>query len=335
VYLPYFELPVLKLPFGQKIDIFGVLSTVGVVTGAVLAARAAKWYGPGDDKPLKDVVPWAVIIGLAGGHFLHIFGYHPELLRSVPLSLITTIALCGWAWFCYRLKAAENTKWVVFLAAAAAYGFVTKTAFPERYEDFMTVVKAWDGLSSMGGVLGALTGIYIFFRLEKLQLYPYWDALALGTAPGWAIARIGCYFVHDHPGIRTDSALAVDYPVMAGTPPAPSFLAGFLEPVPHPAYGGPRYDLGIADAVVLICISIALYLIAQKKRGEGLLMGILASVYSVCRFSLDFLRASDLGFVDRRYFGLTPAQYIVIVLFVLGVRMIVRSRTLTPKGITP
>jgi phosphatidylglycerol:prolipoprotein diacylglycerol transferase len=335
VYLPYLTLPALKLPFDQKIDVFGILSTIGVVTGAVLAARAAKWYGPGDDKPLREVVPWAVIIGLAGGHFLHIFGYHPELVNSLPLSLITTIALCGFAWFCYRLKAAENTKWVIFLAGAAAYGFVTKSAFPERYADFMTVVKAWDGLSSMGGVLGALTGIVIFFRLEKLKLYPYWDALALGTAPGWAIARIGCYLVHDHPGIRTDSPLAVDYPAMAGTTPPPGFLIGCADGVPHPAYGGPRYDLGIADAVVLAAISVALYYIARKKRGEGLLMGILASVYSVSRFSLDFLRASDLGFVDRRYFGLTPAQYIVMVLFVLGVRMIIRSRTLTPKGVTP
>jgi phosphatidylglycerol:prolipoprotein diacylglycerol transferase len=319
--LPYISLPALPLPFEQKIDIFGVLSTIGVVTGAVLAARGARVYGPGDDKPLRDVVPWAVIIGLSGGHLLHIFGYHPELVHNYVLSLLTAVGIGAWAWFCYRLKQSENIRWVAFLGGAAAFGFITKNAFPEVYTDFMTVVKAWDGLSSMGGVLGALTGIVIYFRKEKLDLYPYWDALALGTAPGWAIARLGCYFVHDHPGWRTDSPLAVAYPL--------------IDPVTHVAYGGPRYDLGIADAFVLTCITVVLYVVARKKRGMGLLMGILATLYSVCRFQLDFLRASDLGFVDRRYFGLTPAQYIVIVLFVLGIRMIVRSRTLTPKSQTP
>jgi phosphatidylglycerol---prolipoprotein diacylglyceryl transferase len=319
--LPYINLPALPLPFEQKIDIFGVLSTIGVVTGAVLAARAARTYGPGDDKPLREVVPWAVIIGLSGGHFLHIFGYHPELVHNYVLSLLVVVGIAAWGAYAYRLKQSENVRWAVFLALPAAFAFITKTAAPLMYADFMTVVKAWDGLSSMGGVLGALLGIVIYFRKEKIPLYPYWDALALGTAPGWCIARIGCYLVHDHPGIRTDSPLAVAYPV--------------VDPEHGIHYGGPRYDLGIADAVALLLITGLLYAVARKKRGEGLLMGLLASIYSVSRFSLDFLRASDLGFVDRRYFGLTPAQYIVIVLFGLGIRMIVRSRALTPKGQVP
>jgi phosphatidylglycerol:prolipoprotein diacylglycerol transferase len=311
VTLPYISLPSLPLPFDQKIDVFGVLSTIGVVTGAYLAARAAVKYGPGDDKPLRDVVPWAVIIGLSGGHLLHVFGYHPELLRDVALSLATLGAFAVFGLAVQRQKQlSDNTRWVIFVAGAAAYGFITKTAFPERYADFMTIVKAWDGLSSMGGVLGALIGIVIYFRREKLELYPYWDALALGTAPGWAIARIGCYLVHDHPGIRSDSPLAVAYP------------------------DGPRYDLGIADFFVLSMLTIVLYLVARKKRGEGLLMGILASVYSVCRFTLDFFRASDLSFVDRRYFGFTPAQYIVTVLFILGVRMIIKSQSGAQQSLT-
>ena len=43
------------------------------------------------------------------------------------------------------------------------------------------------------------------------------------------------------------------------------------------------------------------------------------------RFFLDFLRASDLGFVDRRYNGLTPAQYIVVVLAGVGVWLLVKK----------
>jgi phosphatidylglycerol---prolipoprotein diacylglyceryl transferase len=259
--IPFFEFPALQLPLGLKVDIFGVLSACGVALGASLAARAARKYGPGDDTPLRDVVPWAVGIGLLGGHFLHLFGYHPELLK--------------------------NDFWVIF--------------------------RVWEGLSSMGGVLGSLIGIFIFFRRIGKPVTPYLDALALGAAPGWAVARIGCFFVHDHPGVRTDFPLAVNFPV-----------AGF---------GGPRHDLGLYDVFVLAGISAILYLAASRKPQQGRIMGLLAVGYAGCRFFLDFLRASDLGFVDARYLGLTPAQYIVMVIFGAGVWLLTKQSN--PVVLTP
>jgi phosphatidylglycerol---prolipoprotein diacylglyceryl transferase len=252
--IPYFELPQLDLPFGQRIDIFGVLSAAGVVTGAWLASRNARRYWPGKDDPPRDMVTWAVIFGLFGGHFMHLFAYHPELITP-------------------------KDPWVI--------------------------LRFWDGLSSMGGVLGALVGIFIYFRRIKVPLSPYLDALALGTAPGWMVARIGCFFVHDHPGVRTDFFLAVDFPTRM--------------------YGGPRHDLGLYDVFVLGAISLLLYALARTKPAEGRLMGVLAVSYCIPRFFLDFLRASDLGFVDRRYNGLTPAQYIVVVLAGVGVWLLVKK----------
>lgn len=247
--LPYLELPQLSLPLGQKVDIFGVLSTIGVGVGAVVAARAARKYGPGDDEPLRGVVTWAVMFGLYGGHFLHLFGYHPELLKA---------------------------------------------------DDPWLVVRFWEGLSSMGGVLGALLGIFIYFHRIKTPVGPYLDALALGTAPGWAIARIGCFFVHDHPGVKTDFIFAVNYP------------------------GGARHDLGLYDVVVLLALTVVLNVAARMRPRQGRLMGLLAMGYSLSRFFLDFLRASDMSFVDRRYLGLTPAQYIVVGLFAVGVWLVTR-----------
>lgn len=303
---PYIDLPALPLPFGQKIDIFGVMSTAGVITGALLAARAAKKYGPGDDTPLRDVVPWAVIIGLYGGHFMHIFAYHPELVRNVPLTLGIVVALGVVGFFIYRQKWSDNARWAAFIGVCGAIYLLTKNAAPDVHADFMTAVKAWDGLSSMGGVLGALAGIFIFFRKEKIPLTPYLDALALGTAPGWAIARIGCYLVHDHPGWRTDFPLAVDYPVQQ--------------------FGGPRHDLGLYDFFVLAAISALIWGLRKKLYGTGMLMGLLAVIYSLCRFGLDFLRASDLGFVDKRYGPFTPAQFVVTGIFIVGVRLLWQGR---------
>lgn len=243
----------LRLPLGQKLDIFGVLSALGVVVGAWLAARQARRYWPGDDQPLRDMVPWAVSFGLFGGHLLHLFAYHPELLRR---------------------------------------------------DDPFLVLRFWEGLSSMGGVLGALVGIFVFFRRAKRPVGPWLDALALGAAPGWAVARLGCFLVHDHPGVLTDSPLAVNFPVSR--------------------FGGPRHDLGLYDMVALLLISGVLWAWARRRPPEGRLMGLLAVLYSVQRFFTDFLRASDLDFVDRRYAGLTPAQYIVVGLAAVGVWLLVR-----------
>ena len=158
--IPYLALPELKLPLGQKLDIFGVVSTLGVFLGAVWAMRAARRYAPGDPEPIREMSPWAVGFGLVGGHFMHIFAYHQEALVGDP--------------------------WVV--------------------------LRVWEGLSSMGGVLGALVGIFIAFRRMGRPLMPHLDALALGATPGWAVARFGCFLVHDHPGVKTDFFLAVNFP---------------------------------------------------------------------------------------------------------------------------
>ena len=177
-----------------------------------------------------------------------------------------------------------------------------------RTEGPLVLLKFWDGVSSMGGVLGALVGIALYFRHRRLRIHPYWDALALGTAPGWAIARLGCAVVHDHPGIRSDAWFAVAFP------------------------GGPRLDMGLVDCVLLTLISAVLYLLARRKRPEGVIMGVLAVSYSVPRFFLDFYRAQDLSFVDGRFLGLTPAQWITPVLAAGGVYLLATAGRVRPES---
>jgi phosphatidylglycerol---prolipoprotein diacylglyceryl transferase len=168
----------------------------------------------------------------------------------------------------------------------------------------IVLLRIWDGLSSMGGVLGALAALVIHFRLTGRRIMPYLDAIALGAAPGWAIARIGCFTVHDHPGRLTDFPLAVAFP------------------------GGARHDLGLYEALLLASLAVVL-LVVRRRVGAprpGLLMGLLAVGYAVPRFFLDFLRATDLPGADGRYFGLTPAQYVTLGLLALGLWLLLRGR---------
>jgi phosphatidylglycerol:prolipoprotein diacylglycerol transferase len=172
----------------------------------------------------------------------------------------------------------------------------------------LVLLRVWDGLSSMGGVLGGLLAVLLYFRWKGIRLRKYLDAFALGMAPGWMVARLGCFTAHDHPGVLTDFPLAVAYP------------------------GGARHDLGLYEAVLLGALSVVLWTLARRRRPEGFLMGVLAIGYAVPRFFLDFLRARDLPFVDGRILGLTPAQYVAFFLLAAGVWLLVTARSAANAG---
>jgi phosphatidylglycerol:prolipoprotein diacylglycerol transferase len=168
-----------------------------------------------------------------------------------------------------------------------------------RTEGPLVLFKIWDGVSSVGGAVGGMAGIALYFRKHRLRLRPYLDAIALGVAPGWAIARIGCAVVHDHPGVLSQAWFAVNFP------------------------GGPRLDMGLLDFVLLAAITLVIYVLSRRHRATGFLAGVVIVGYCVPRFFLDFYRANDLAFVDGRIAGLTPAQWLTPVLAVIGVYLLV------------
>ncbi len=88
--IPYFQIPPLRLG-ALEIHAFGVLTALGIYLGARLAARAALRYHPGSDRPLVEAAPWMVLAGLVMGHLVHLFGYHPEILRREGLGAIFRI----------------------------------------------------------------------------------------------------------------------------------------------------------------------------------------------------------------------------------------------------
>ncbi len=168
---------------------------------------------------------------------------------------------------------------------------------PEELREPVRVLQVWEGLSSFGGLLGGVIAAAIFFRRRGLRFHDYADAFALGMAPGWGVARIGCFVVHDHPGVRTTFFLAVkNWP-----------------------FGGTRHDLGLYDALALFAIAAVLWALRRRGLLEGRLLAVLAVLYAVSRFLLDFLRGADVPYPDARYAGLTPAQYACFLLVAYAV----------------
>jgi phosphatidylglycerol:prolipoprotein diacylglycerol transferase len=158
----------------------------------------------------------------------------------------------------------------------------------------------------MGGLAGAIVTAAVWFRRRRLRFDPFGDAYALGLAPGWGIARLGCFSVHDHPGVLSDSGLAVAFP------------------------GGARHDLGLYEAILLFGLAALLFALRRRERWKGLLLPVLAVGYGAGRFLLDFLRArpGDLPYVDGRQLGLTFAQWFCLGLLAWGLSRLMRPRPL-------
>ncbi len=194
---------------------------------------------------------------------------------------------------------------VIAVAGGIVGGHLVHLVFyhPEELADPVRILKVWEGLSSMGGLSGAIIAAAVWFRRRGLAFAPFGDAWALGLAPGWGIARLGCFSVHDHPGVRSDFWLAVDFP------------------------GGARHDLGLYEAILLFALAALLYSLRRAGRLRGQLLPLLAVAYGAGRFLLDFLRArpGDLVYADGRQLGLTFAQWFCLGLLAWGTARLARG----------
>ena len=113
----------------------------------------------------------------------------------------------------------------------------------------------------------------------------------------WLFGRLGCTISHDHPGIRTESWLGVQYP------------------------GGARYDLGLLEVLFTLGYIGLLAMLDRRRRAAGFYLGLFLTTYGVFRLALDSLHENPL-----RYFGLTVDQYASAAATVAGLAVLVFVR---------
>jgi phosphatidylglycerol:prolipoprotein diacylglycerol transferase len=184
----------------------------------------------------------------------------------------------------------------------------------ETLADPISLLKFWNGLSSFGGFLGAVTGAWLFIRIirrngQPLDSWRFLDAVAFAFPFGWIFGRLGCFVAFDHPGLPT------------------SFFLGMRD-----RSGVVIHNLGLEEAIFTIGLSAVFALLARRRRFPGFYLGLLPLLYAPYRFASDFLRT-----VDVRYLGLTPAQWGTIALLLLGAGILTvgQRRAHAPAGSPP
>lgn len=174
------------------------------------------------------------------------------------------------------------------------------------------LLRVWGGFSSTGGLLGALLGSLLFFKVIRKRPYLlHADAIMFGFPFAWIFGRTGCFLAHDHIGQKSSFFLAVNFP------------------------GGPRHDLGLDEALYSIVIAAAFFALRKRPFKPGFFLALFALMYAPARFCFDFLRNTDLQNADVRWAGLTPAQWGMIGFFLIAAGLLARLRQSGAAPVTP
>lgn len=174
------------------------------------------------------------------------------------------------------------------------------------------IIAIWHGgLSIQGGIVGGAIAAIWFTRKHKLHFWDFADTLVPGVLLGQAIGRIGsCFLNGDAFGKPTDSFLGVIY--KPGTMAYETF--GAIPLWPAEVFEG-LWDLAIMAFLLR-------YLKRDRPAGSALLL--YAVLYSLGRFSLEFLRADSLSFLGT---GLKAAQVTSLAIaLAAGAALILRRR---------
>lgn len=172
--------------------------------------------------------------------------------------------------------------------------------FPASVEHPLDAFKIWDGgMAFTGGFLAALGGLWMFIKKHHLKFWVVADALALPLVAGLFIGRFGCWLTGLHPGI----------PVTFG--PVYSLDTTRLA---WPAYA--ILNWGIA----LVILSQFEKRLLKKSWLNGTLSHVVLLWWALWRFASDFLRSDNpLIGGDARIAGLTPTQYLALLVIVFTV----------------
>jgi phosphatidylglycerol:prolipoprotein diacylglycerol transferase len=174
------------------------------------------------------------------------------------------------------------------------------------------------GLTWYGGFFLGIAAVLFYARKAQIPLLTVLDSLGVALLLAYGVARLGCHFSGDGDyGFPTDLPWGTSYE--NGTYPPSRAFAIFPEvtskypngivPDNTPCHPTPVYEmiLGVSGFLVMW------FVLRTKPYPPGKLFAIYLMMASAFRFAIEFLRLNP-----RLLFGLSEAQLISAVLFIVG-----------------
>ena len=158
-----------------------------------------------------------------------------------------------------------------------------------------------EGFVFYGALIGGLGGVAIYALRKKLPFFSLTDYFIPGLVIGHAFGRIGCFFAGCCYGMECETPISVVFPT-GGAAPA----------------GIPLLPTQLMESAFLFLLCAFLVWRLTKKKPFGTVSGWYMVLYGVWRFTIEFFRSDERGFVG----ALSTSQFISIFIFAGGLALL-------------
>lgn len=196
-------------------------------------------------------------------------------------------------------------------------------------EDPFILLQLWKGMSSLGGMVGALLALVWFgWRrgLSWIDTLRYLDVLIYGFSFAWLLGRTGCLVTHDHIGPPTTFWLGISLETeLARQHVGRLYPRAGMELGPEPTA---FHDLGWYELLYTMLVIVPLMVVlGRRRRPPGMLVVAFMLAYAPVRIALDTLRVTD-----SRWLGVTVAQWLCGLLLVITSVFVYRQYRRQPEA---
>ncbi len=164
------------------------------------------------------------------------------------------------------------------------------------------IIAVWKGgMASHGGFVGV--ALAMMWTLRKRSRTDFWRIADLVTVPiaiGLGLGRIGNFINQELYGTVTSLPWAMSFPGADGL----------------------RHPIQLYDFTLQMIIAGVCYLHLKKTSIPGRTLGLFLTLYSIARFSLEFIREQNGVFIG----SFTEGQLLTIPILVIGTLLFLRKR---------
>jgi phosphatidylglycerol---prolipoprotein diacylglyceryl transferase len=217
---------------------------------------------------------------------------------------------------------ADVTLWIMIGAILGARVVYVTTYWQDEFsgQPFPEIFAIWHGgLVYYGGLIGAIVAGAIYIRWKKMPFWKTADVLAPSIALGSVFGRTGCLLNGCCYGQPTDLPWAITFTnqqahEQSGTP-----------------LGIPLHPTEIYDALLNFALYVFLAWLFRRKKFDGQVFATYLLCYAVTRSFVEYFRGD---YTNLHYhFGLTPAQWISVPIFITGLALaVILSRSQKKRG---
>lgn len=239
--------------------------------------------------------------------YIHVTDFSILGIQMQVWGLLLAIGvLAGWFMFDYNIlkKGIKfDSSWLVFgtVISGILGARILQVIVDYKYymQNIWEVFYVWEGgLASYGAIIFIFLFLWLYVKwywLENKNVF--WDAASISMMLSLFLARVGCFLINDHFGKLTT---------------VPWAIIGL---------GELRHPISLYYALNALLIFVVLFILYQRNRWQGRLVGLMMVLYGVNRTLLDLFFKDFMGDNGRWWLTIMFGVILVIIgLIIIGFR---------------